>query len=428
VKHRILIAAWMVTPLAACGTEGGAPTSLSNDPSDFDGWLVDDDQDADAHEPTAEAPVDAPPTDGCDGRDNDWDGLVDEDFAPGSCVTEIGEAGELACLGAVVRCAVCVPGEVSESDCGCGVVTRVDTCDERGRWVEGPCDGCPDPKRVPCGFCGHVGEGGTCIDAGDCQPGDSMIRRCDACPSEEGCGAHSCVGEKVKCNNQCQWDVIEPCDVRQPLCNRDEVRQEKCGECGTVDVSCDGCFWTYGRECDEKGECFRGVSASVPCGSCGQDYRAATASCNSQCEWAESSCRGCQPGGPYTREHGCACSGATHTEQYYCELRDAPNSCGVGIGIETDHTWLNDCPPVPCYPGQTDTSGDQCRHCDDDCQWSTWTYCGPGDTNPPGDTGGCGCTEGATRTVSCPSLCNYTTTETCRSCNWVRSPCPPCNT
>lgn len=393
-------------------TETGAPGTAPTDPEDSDPLMI------------------GPADEVCDGRDNDDDGLVDEELAAGSCVTDSGAEGVLACLFGEMRCAVCQPGERRRTNaCACGL-DRVDTCDGRGEWAEGPCDGCELAPPIPCGFCGHLDGGGNCVGVGVCEPGDQKIRRCDACPTDEGCGAHTCVGQAMVCNDQCQWEARGNCELHQPQCTRDLSRTEPCGQCGSVELACDGCFWKYDSVCQEEGECVRGSERSVACdGGCGYGgYRVSTQRCNAECRWETiEGCRGCEPGGPYFRTHSCACSAFRTTEQFYCERRPVDDACGLGIGVEVDHTMLDECPPVTCHPGQSEESGGECRTCKNDCEWGDWVECGSSEPPPPPGGGGCGCTDGQTRVVSCNDLCGNTTTEMCADCAWERTPCPHCD-
>jgi hypothetical protein len=362
----------------------------------------------------------------CDGLDNDLDGETDEGLDAGSCQAPSGEYGLLRCLDRHVRCVVCAPGATRTEACGCDI-DRIDTCGQDGQWVMGLCDGCSAASLVPCGYCGHIGANGACVGAGECAPGTTMIRRCDTCPDTDGCGADTCVGEAMRCSNECLWTIVEPCRVRQRQCSRDEVRTAECGQCGETEGHCDGCFWEYG-ECDEHGECFRGESASVPCGSdCGA-YRVAQQRCTESCTWSPpSGCEGCQPGGPYYSSSGCACSDARQTVEFYCEVTEADNACGLGVGLEVDHTVVEPCPPVPCSPGETDSSGGLCRICDENCIWTEWLDCGPAVELPPDtETPPCGCS--GTRTESCNDACGNSRTYECQNCTWVLTQaCPPCS-
>ena len=184
----------------------------------------------------------------CDGWDNDGDGLIDEDTGGDVCTPEFStmeQPDELTwrCIRGDLVCTECAPGAERLADCGCNIA-RVDVCDERGRWLFGVCDGCEQPF-VPC----------------ECTPGESKIERCDTCVGDD-CGA-TCVGAEYRCNDDCQWELVEDCATREPECDRDQFLEDPCGNCGTRHTVCDGCFWVVGK-CEEQGVCSPGDSLRVP--------------------------------------------------------------------------------------------------------------------------------------------------------------------
>ncbi len=103
---------------------------------DFDPWLASsalDDADGDTFTECGGDPDDSDPQvlplDGCDGADNDLDGSVDEDFAPGPTVCGVGactSAGVSSCLAGVPGDS-CTPGSPAANDATCDAVD--DDCD-----------------------------------------------------------------------------------------------------------------------------------------------------------------------------------------------------------------------------------------------------------------------------------------------------------
>ena len=161
---------------------------------------------------------------------------------------------------------------------------RFDTCGPDGTWQDAACDGC-GKKDAPCGFCGTLTTGGECIEAGSCMPGERAYRRCDACPSEGGCGASTCVGETWVCNSGCTWEKESDCAILPKECDRDATLTVPCGQCGFQALACDGCFWNRDVACTELGACTPGTERVVPCsdGQCGEGF--ATVHCTDACTW-----------------------------------------------------------------------------------------------------------------------------------------------
>ena len=101
--------------------------------------------------------------------------------------------------------AECTPGATESAACGrCGTRTR--TCDDGGRWLDGPCAGegeCMpgDTRSVPCGFCGAQASAcddacawrdtGTCTGVVSCPP--PPVRACLDATTLRLPGAAACV-------------------------------------------------------------------------------------------------------------------------------------------------------------------------------------------------------------------------------------------
>ena len=120
--------------------------------------------------------VDVAPDD-CDGIDNDDDGIVDEDFAPGAVTCGVGACraeGQTACVdGAIVE--QCAPASPSTELCGNGVDDDCDGTTNEGFDVGAPCS---------------VGVGACSASGARICTADGTGTRCDAAPAvprEEQC-------------------------------------------------------------------------------------------------------------------------------------------------------------------------------------------------------------------------------------------------
>jgi len=382
----ILLAFGSAVMIVACSSTFDSQSKSENDHS-LDPWDEEDTQDP--QDDPADNPNEAtdPKEEVCDGRDNDDDGETDEGFDGIACETPDGEQGIQACIAGKLRCRICEPGTTRESGCGCGIV-RLDICGEDGVWRQGACDACDDPAPVPCGFCGQLDASGICVNKGECMPGDIMYRRCDACPESTGCGPSTCVGEKWECAEDCNWQYVEGCEVQPSECERDARLIVPCGQCGLQILECDGCFWNR-PDCREQGSCFPGASEQIPCfGKNCRDGWGNNMYCSTDCEWVMSDqCIGCEPG-VHTEMVNCVYNHprcGKRELQHECVLTQEATDCLPAIGTKMNFTYLSDCPPIECYPGQqgseycTLDSGEgglSTRQCTQDCEWpQDWSPC-----------------------------------------------------
>lgn len=320
----------------------------------------------------------------CDGWDNDRDGQIDEGTDGLPCSTSASSAGTSRCLNGRLICEECTPGETRQVDCGCAGATRNDVCNDAGRWLTGACDTCEQSlDSTSCGFCGVRGSNGQCIDAGVCEPGDTMYVRCDNCPANDPSCGTSCYGEKWQCAGNCQWVKVEACTAQQSECNRDEVYYQECGMCGYQKVECDGCFWTPGT-CQDEGICVPGTTELTPCfGDACAEGLYARVTCNAQCEWVtQDSCQGCIPGPPVFATYACMpgydCGEYTVRSECVATTRSICDGAEtITVGQEQSTTVASSC-AVACTPGATTSQschtpegmcGSQAVTCAADCQW-----------------------------------------------------------
>jgi hypothetical protein len=194
----------------------------------------------------------APPTEICDGIDNDGDGEVDEDFDVGDPCT----AGEGPC--AVEGNMVCTEdgqATVCDAEPGTGALDDV-TCDG----VDDDCDGVVDEDYVghptTCGIGACVATGMTeCLDGSvedSCTPGDPTDEDCingvdDDCDGLtdgedlEDCGAGDCVdydgdGYGYPGDATCPGGPAADCDDADPSVNPGAVDLPG----NFIDENCDG--------------------------------------------------------------------------------------------------------------------------------------------------------------------------------------------
>ena len=270
------------------------------------------------------------PVELCDGRDNDCDGRVDEDFPTlgDRCDVGIGECartGEIVCTdsGTSVECderagprgqEVCdgvdndCDGLIDEGTlnaCGtCGAAPR-ETCDG----IDNDCDGDVDEGTLNrCGRCGAVPTE-TCNGIDDDCDGlfdEDLLNACGECgpPPVEVCD-----GLDNDCDNIIDEGFPENCGDCVPrgdeVCNGmdddcdnliDEGVQNDCGECGPVppevcngrdddcdgdidegvEEACGGCELPPAEECNGRDDdCDGDVDEGTfnDCGFCGDDRR-----------------------------------------------------------------------------------------------------------------------------------------------------------
>jgi len=111
----------------------------------------------------------------CDGRDDDCDGVVDNDLAPLPCTASCGSGTE-TCWGGTWRCDAptvgeCLPGAVETTSCDCGTRTR--SCSSTCSWgARSACsaEACAD---------GWTCTAGLCVDESLTEPGCTTCRGCD---------------------------------------------------------------------------------------------------------------------------------------------------------------------------------------------------------------------------------------------------------
>jgi hypothetical protein len=224
----------------------------------------------------------------CDARDDDCDGRVDEGFAssPTRCgVGECAGSGRTACVnGSVIDdCAPAAPGSATDASCD----GRDDDCD--GQLDD---DYVSVPTSCGSGGCGATGttscvDGAvvdSCIPDGPSLPSDDICNGvdddCDGAidddfvPTATSCGLGVCANRG---NTRCSGGVLsDSCTPRSPNASRDETCNGRDDDCdGPVDEEYEGFVTTCGfGECASEGRmtCAAGRlidTCQVPCeGEC----------------------------------------------------------------------------------------------------------------------------------------------------------------
>ena len=372
--------------------------------------------------------------DTCDGRDDDCDGLIDEDFEVRATVCGVGvcaRTGELVCL----------EGGVADT-CEVGAPEGDDSlCDGR----DADCDGLADEAYVTSPtVCGA----GACSGAGilNCVDGTEQDTCRNGEPAEDD---PTCDGQDDDCDGAVDEDfVTSPTTCGQGVCAQVGVRvcvsgviQDTCtpGEplavdntCNARDENCDGsedeafpvtatecaagvCRQTGLRQC-VNGQIVNSCMPDAPTGA-DDDCNGADDDCNGQpddhfvppattCGVGECSAAGrqfcingqlqdtCQPGQPAGNDDNCDgrdndCDGAVD-EGFVAVATE----CGVGACVATGETRCEGGEIVDsCVPGAPAASDATCDAIDDDCNGlidedfvSQPTVCGEGACGDDGVT------------------------------------------
>ncbi|HUU03593.1 MAG TPA: MopE-related protein [Myxococcota bacterium] len=330
----------------------------------------------------------------CDGRDNDCDGLIDEDAVPEICDDGI----DNDCDGLVdyldPDCGECTPGEARPcgneiGDCQPGQ----QVCNPQGLW--GDCAGTVDPAPEACDgrdndcdagtdegdLCGSYdvclcGECASACSSGECPAGsDTCVN--GWCVSDPCCGVNCPAGEVCGEDGSCQ----DPCDIYQIVCPEDQVCS--LGECVAANCFAAGHECPAGEicldgacqpdpcasvDCPEGQYCHQGECLDVACGDCSPDEICRDGAC------VESLCAGIRcEAGQVCRDGECvadACQGV------YCPRG---STCTSGQCIP------NGCLDVTCPEGSICRDG----YCVDDGSGKVdGGVATDGDSGPDSDAGG----------------------------------------
>ncbi len=434
------------------------------------GWTDENDRPEDGCEAPC-APTGRPES-ACDGRDDDCDGAVDEEFvAVDSCGTGPCRREE-RCIDGSVVCRPRPPPAATDATCDgvdddcdgvtddeadCACTTALDCSDDN------PCttDECgPDlrcryaalPDRSPCpgGVCcgrvcvgpdsercngldddcdGEVDEGFACrageVVACTTSCGSTGVGNCTATcalPSGGSCSPppDGCNGEDDDCDTTCD-EAFECCLGRSEACTTTAgvmgLRRCEAGcvfsSCAATGDPCNGIDDDGNTICDDGTDCCRGDVEDRSCSCGGLETR----TCGATCSWGGwSGCAAgeCSPGA--TETAACACGGF--------EFRTCGATCSWG-------GWSG-CVAGECVPFATESRAcpcggpDETRTCGATCSWGGWSGCASG-ACVPGTTVACTTSCGTTGSGSCTSTCVPPTGAACvppaEVCNRIDDDC-----
>jgi hypothetical protein len=341
------------------------------------------------------------PSEVCNGLDDDCDGEADEDFdcvrgVPESCTTSCDTTGSRAC-GASCTLLSCEPPSEAcngiDDDCD-------DEIDETVECSQGESEAC----TTTCGSSGNRVCSALCVWQ-DCIPPDEVCNNadddCDGSKDED----FDCVpGSVVECTTTCDTEGTRTCGngCTYGAC------QPPVEACNGVDDDCDG-------DCDESFNCCAGETGSctTSCGTTG------SRTCSSACGWSA-----CSPPEEVCNGQDDDCNAACDDGFECCA--GSNGSCTTSCGstgtrdCATDCSW-NACvaPDESCNGDDDDCDGDSDE--DFDCIFgdveSCTTSCGSNGERTCGD----GCTWGSCEppVESCNGVdddCDGDTDEGCGSC------------
>ncbi len=396
-----------------------------------------------------------PSTELCNGRDDDCDESVDEDF---NFMSETDNCGgcSLSCAPANAT-GLCVEGICNIASCNAGFGdcdgSAANGCETEISSASG-CDDCAASGGADGSSCGPCGSG-----TWSCQPDGSTVcqgasvgdevNACGGCgplggvPGETcgtcDTGAWACFDTlTLTCVGDRGNDAYNSCDecVGGDICEVGETqsRAAPCPDAAPETRVCsDACRWDAWQCGDPASVCTAGrvEEETQACGGCGEGTQTRSRTCapdgSSWGPWAAwGTCRTdaeCAPGATDEETQTCgSCAGGSQSRTRACD----PGTCSWGA-------WspYGTCSGGggECVGGDTDTQSRACacggdetrtRTCNGSCAWgawSGWSGCARGECSP-GETrdGACGtCSEQV-----CTSSCTWGACElrSGNSCDW----------
>jgi hypothetical protein len=326
----------------------------------------------------------------CDGKDNDCDGIVDNEPTVDEACSKQAAAGS-----------VCVSGS-----CTCQGTTK---CGSK----------CSDPQTDPdnCGGCNHACASGQSCNAGVCGcPDSGMVcgGACTAtqtdtnncgtcgkvCAAGQSCtaGACACPDQGLLCDGTCAATQTDPnnCGACGKMCAAGQG-------CDTGACTCPGGGLVCGNTCtpvqtdpNNCGACGKMCPSGVTCSAGVCDCLSGGTFCGSSCTDTQTdpaNCGGCTGQGGQACNAGASCAGG------HCSCPGGNTVCGS-----------------TCTDTQTDP--DNCGACGNSCQTRFNADGAPGGVTPACTNGGCNITWVSfvqDPSMSCDTICeNLGSAFTCQ--------------
>jgi hypothetical protein len=277
-----------------------------------------------------------PTPESCNGKDDDCDGLIDEDFPTlgQPCNQQSCQgAGKFVCnaAGNDVECTVTAVGPT------------VEVCDGRDNDCDGLIDEAPGPGEPAM-----AGIGIACgSDIGECKPGLSICTNGQIVCNAVGPTAETCDGKDNDCNGSIDDGLVLPGD----RCNPDGMTsgQPLRGECktgtfvcrGSEGWKCQGGVGPVAEICDGKdNDCDGVVDNNAPCAA---GYVCVSGECVATC---------------VTGTEAYMCSKDRYCKDGACVIKAcALHPCAAGTICQSDGTCVDPCTLVTCLQGATCVNG-----------------------------------------------------------------------